>query len=60
MLTSHFSVVAKRAGFMDPVLLQELLVPSAAVQRVSKTQEFPAGESEIEDEQSVNTRAAQY
>lgn len=35
---------------MNPVLLQQLLIPGTAVQRVSKTQELP-GE---EDEQSVN------
>lgn len=36
---------------MDPVLLQQLLVPSAAVQRVSETQEFPAERQRERDRQ---------
>lgn len=35
--TSHFRIIAKGAWFVDPVLLQELLVPGTAVQRVSET-----------------------
>lgn len=31
---------------MNPVLLQQLLVPGATVQRVSKTQELPGGEDD--------------
>lgn len=33
-LTSHLGVVAERARFVDPVVLQQLLVPGATVQRV--------------------------
>lgn len=48
--TSHLCIIAEGAGLVNPVLLQQLLIPGTAVQRVSKTQELP-GE---EDEQSVN------
>lgn len=49
-LTSHLCIIAKRAGLVNPVLLQQLLIPGTTVQRVSKTQELPGGK----DEQSVN------
>jgi len=41
-LTSHLSIVAQRAGLVDTVLLQQLLVPRPAVQRVAQPQELPA------------------
>jgi len=41
---------------MDPVLLQQLLVPGAAVQRVPETQELPGGgENEQDDAIKDNT-----
>lgn len=48
--TSRLCIIAERAGLVNPVLLQQLLIPGTTVQRVSKAQELP-GEAE---EQSVN------
>lgn len=49
-LTSRLCIIAERAGLVNPVLLQQLLIPGTTVQRVSKTQELPGKE----DEQRVN------
>lgn len=50
-LTSRLCIIAERAGLVNPVLFQQLLIPGTTVQRVSKAQELP-GEAE---EQSVKT-----
>ena len=40
-LTSYVGLVAERAGFVDAVFLQLLLVPGSAVQRIPQPQELP-------------------